>query len=144
MSKINPRKLQADQKMKSLDILWTSIAALKTREEVKNFFKDLLTPTESVMLGRRLQIARMLLEGKGYDFICEEIKTSKATIANVHQWLSSGFGGYENALKRFEKIVEKRFERAKGRRSAPMSFEWMKNKYPLHFLLFNLINRSKK
>lgn len=144
MSKVSPRKLSSDQKMKSLDILWTSIASLRAREEVKSFFKDLLTPTESIMLGRRLQIAQMLLEGKGYNFICEEIGTSKATIASVHQWLSSGFGGYEKALKRFEDVVDRRFRGNRKRKMAPMSFEWLKNKYPLHFLLFNLMSKSKK
>jgi len=144
MSKKNLRKISADDKMKCLDILWTCIASLKTREEVKNFFKDLLTPSESIMLGRRLQIAKMLLEGKSYDFIGESMGAGRATIAGVHQWLNSGFGGYEKALQNFETQLKKRFgKKDHYHKETPMSFAWLKRKYPLHFLLFNLLDKEK-
>jgi len=143
MSKKNLRKISADNKIKCLDILWTCSSSLKTREEVKNFFKDLLTPSESIMLGRRLQIAKMLLEGKSYDFIGESMGAGRSTIAGVHQWLSSGFGGYEKALRGFEAQLKKRFEKVDQRyKDAPMSFGWLKRKYPLHFLLFNLLDKK--
>ena len=142
MSKKNLRKISSDDKMKCLDILWTCSASLKTREEVKNFFKDLLTPSESIMLGRRLQIAKMLLEGKSYDFIGDALGAGRSTIASVHQWLSSGFGGYEKVLQKFEAQLKKRFERLENDKDAPMSFGWLKKKYPLHFLLFNLLDRK--
>lgn len=142
MSKKNLRKISADNKMKCLDILWTCIVSLKTRKEVKNFFKDLLTPSESIMLGRRLQIAKMLLEGKSYDFIGESMGTGRSTIAGVHQWLNSGFGGYEKALQGFEAQLKKRFSKAEYLKETPMSFGWLKKKYPLHFLLFNLLDKK--
>ncbi len=142
MSKKNLRKISAGDKKKYLDILWTCAASLKTREEVKNFFKDLLTPSESIMLGRRLQIAKMLLEGRGYDFIGEAMGAGRSTIAAVHQWLNSGFGGYEKALRGFEAQLEKRFEKVEHYKDAPMSFGWLKKKYPLHFLLFNLLDKK--
>ncbi len=142
MSKKNLRKISADNKMKCLDILWICIASLKTREEVKNFFKDLLTPSESIMLGRRLQIAKMLLEGKSYNFIGESMGAGRSTIAGVHRWLNSGFGGYEKALQRFEAQLKKRFSRVDHYKESPMSFGWLKKKYPLHFLLFNLLDKK--
>ncbi len=144
MPRTNPRKLDPKIRMKYLDLLWTSIAELKSREEVRNFFKDLLSETESVMLARRLLIAQYLLTGKGYDEISVELKTSHATIASVHRWLISGFGGYENAIKKFETVVAKRFGgKEKANKAIPYSFEWVKRKYPLHFLLFNLLSGLK-
>ena len=98
MAKVNPRKLDSKEKMKYLDLLWTSIAELKEREEVKSFFKDLLTPSESVMLARRILIAKMLLEDKTYDDIRMELRVGLDTVAKVHGWLISGFGGYELSL----------------------------------------------
>lgn len=94
------------------------------------------------MLGRRLQIAKMLLEGKSYDFIGESIGAGRSTIAGVHQWLSSGFGGYEKALRNFEVQIEKRFGKVERYKESPMSFGWLKKKYPLHFLLFNLLDKK--
>ena len=142
MSKKGLRKIPADDKKRYLDILWTCSASLRTREEVKNFFKDLLTPSESIMLGRRLQIAKMLLEGKGYDFIGEKMGAGKSTIAGVHQWLNSGFGGYEKAISAFESQLKKRLGPKDYHRDPPMSFGWLKKKYPLHFLLFNLLDKK--
>ena len=142
MSKKNLRKISVDDRKKCLDILWTCSASLKTREEVKNFFKDLLTPSESIMLGRRLQIAKMLLEGKSYGFIGESIGAGRSTIASVHQWLNNGFGGYEKALRSFESQLKKRFSGSEYYKDPPMSFGWLKKKYPLHFLLFNLLDKK--
>lgn len=144
MSRTNPRNLDSKVLMKYLDLLWTSIAELKSRDEVKSFFKDLLSKTESVMLARRILIAQLLLAGKSYDEIKEELKTSHATIANVQRWLESGFGGYENAIKNFEKAVEKRFKKYEGKSGSdmPYSFGWLKKKYPMHFLLFNLLSKD--
>lgn len=142
MPRINPRYVDPIEKSKYLDILWTSIAGLNTRQEVKDFFKDLLSVTEAVMLGRRLVIAKMLLEGAKYEEIIKEHKVGDDTIGRVQQWLTSGFGGYEKALEAFENALEKRKEAERVKNIEPYSFEWLKRKYPLHFLLFNLFDRS--
>jgi len=144
MSKVNPKKLDSGSKMKYLDLLWTSIAQLETRDEVKQFFKDLLSESEAIMLARRIEIAKRLLEGKSYDDIASELKVGKDTIGRVQRWLTSGFGGYEKAISGFKKETEQKFNKLKAANKAePYSFDWLKKKYPLHFLLFNLISRNK-
>jgi TrpR-related protein YerC/YecD len=141
MPRTNPKNLDPKDKMKYLDLLWTSISELKTRDEVKSFFKDLLSQTEAVMLARRIIIAQKLLAGKSYDEIVNELRTSYVTVSSVNRWLISGFGGYENAIKGFEKAVDKRFNKyGKNEFSdIPYSFGWLRKKYPMHFLLFNLL-----
>lgn len=149
--KVNPKQLEDKQRTQLLDLLWTSIAGLETREEVKNFFKDLLSESEAIMLARRILVARKVLEGNDYEKIIRELKVGRGTVANVQRWLASGFGGYENALKKFEKTLEKRESqrrRAKEideRKNVPvMSFTWLRRRYPLYFLLLNLILDRKK
>lgn len=146
MPRVNPRKLSSKDKMKYLDILWTSIAELKSRDEVKNFFKDLLSESESIMLARRILIAKYLLEDKTYDQIHNRMKVGFDTIARVHNWLISGFGGYENSVKKFEKVLYNRLKRVSraSKIVEPFSFNWLKRKYPLHFLLFNIIDDVKE
>lgn len=144
MSKVDPRKLDLKSKMKYLDLLWTSIAQLETRDEVKHFFKDLLSESEAIMLSRRIEIAKRLLEGESYGDISTDLRVGSDTIAKVQNWLVSGFGGYEKAVKGFKREVGKRFKKAsKPGDFTPYSFEWIKKKYPLHFLLFNLISKDK-
>jgi len=145
MPKVNPRSLDLNSKMKYLDLLWTSIAQLKTKEEVKHFFKDLLSESESIMLARRIEVAKRLLEGKSYDAIARELKVGMDTIARVQSWLASGFGGYEKAVGGFNKELKKRFKGSRiDDKPELYSFEWLRKKYPFHFLLFNLIASDKK
>ena len=92
MVKVNPRKINSTDRMKYLDLLWTSVATLKSREEVKNFFKDLLSESESIMLSRRIMIAKYLLEGLTYNEIRARLRVGDNNIAKVHSWLVSGFG----------------------------------------------------
>ncbi len=140
--RVSPRRLDSKVRMHYLDLLWTSITELRSREEVKNFFKELLSETEAVMLARRIMIAQHLLAGKGYSEIAAELKASQGTIANVHRWLISGLGGYENAIKNFQKVLSKRFIKSNKSEDIAYSFNWLKKKYPLHFLLFNLLSKK--
>lgn len=106
MAKFNLKQLTSKERIKLLNLLWTSITELKTREEVKNFFKDLLSESEAIMLARRILVAQELLEGKTYEDIMKKYKVGRSTLANVNRWLESGFGGYEKALKKFEKALK--------------------------------------
>lgn len=103
MSKVNPKNIDSESKMKYLDLLWTSIANLESRDEVKHFFKDLLSESESIMLARRIEIAKRLMEGEDYYKIARELKVGMDTIGRVQRWLASGFGGYEKAIAGFNK-----------------------------------------
>lgn len=145
MPRIQPRTLSLENRKKLLDELWTMIALLETRDEVKNFFKDLLSETEAIMLARRIQIAKQLLCGAGYEEIRRKLGAGEATIAQVHRWLQSGFGGYRNLLPRLEREMNRRLTVQSKIRKAktPFTFEWLKKRYPLHFLLVNLIEWSK-
>ena len=144
MSRVNLQKMDSKDRMKYLDLLWTSIAQLETRGEVKQFFKDLLSESEAIMLARRIEIAKRLLEGESYDSIADKLSVGKDTIGRVQGWLVSGFGGYEKALGGFDKELKKRFKNPRiDNRAEPHSFGWLKQKYPLHFLLFNLIDSGK-
>lgn len=142
MSRVKPQNVESNERMHLLDLLWTSIAELDSRDQVKAFFKDLLSEGEAIMLGRRIKIAQWLLQDIGYDEISRRLGTSKATIASVHRWLSGGFKGYEAAIKKFETVVERRHREIelKQKRSEPFSYEWLKRKYPLHFLLFTMMD----
>lgn len=103
MAKFNLRKLSLKERAELLELLWRSVEQLKTKKEIKNFFKDLLSQSEAIMLARRILIARELLKDRTYEDIMKEFEVGKSTVCSVHHWLESGFGGYEKVLKSFEK-----------------------------------------
>ncbi|MDP3996080.1 MAG: Trp family transcriptional regulator [bacterium] len=141
MPRKQPKHIEPAVKEKLLDDFWTMISLLKTKDEVRNFFKDLLSETEAIMLSRRIEIAKRLLSGQSYGEICREISTSPNTVASVHGWLQSGFGGYEKLIPRLDnKVVKQRGgERSVRTYREPFSWPWIRKKYPLHFLLVNML-----
>ena len=141
--KVKYNQLNKEEKIKFLGDFYSMVAILQSREEAKNFLKDLLTLSETVMLARRLQIAKMLLQGKTQEQIREKLKVGYSTIASVQRWLQAGFGGYGVILKRYEEQTKKRDRRKEEKlekiKITPFSFRWLRKKYPLHFLLVNAI-----
>ena len=84
----------------SIDQLFRGILALRDEEECYRFFGDLLTVQELSAFAQRLQVARMLSEGKTYEAIRAEISTSSSTITRVNTELRYGSGGYRLVLDR--------------------------------------------
>ena len=139
--KVKYNQLNEFEKKKYLGEFYTMVSLLKNRDEVKEFFKDLLTLSEVVMVSRRLQAARMLLEGFTHDEISRKMKMGVATVSQVERWLNNGFGGYKKVIRRYKKkeIPKKDFSPA-----PPFSWQHIRRKYPLHFLLLNLMEKDKK
>ncbi len=143
--KVKYHELSKEEKIKFLGDFYSMIALLKNRGEVKNFFKDLLTLSEAVMLSRRIQIAMLLLEGKTHEEIKSKLKVGFSTITSVEKWLHAGFGGYNKILKRYQSIKSvKESKMMSIAKRSPLSFDWLRHKYPLHFLLVNMILDKKK
>lgn len=100
---------------------------------------DLLTESEQVMLVRRVAIAKNLIAGKTIQHICQELHVGITTVMSVERWLQEKFGEYRSALP---PLYEEMREKALARREPPIipyTFRWMRRKYPMHFLLFNLL-----
>ena len=139
--KVKYHNLSQLEKKKYLGDFYSMVALLKSRDEVKNFFKDLLTLSEVVMISRRIQVAEMLLEGYNYDKIRKRLKIGLTTISQVEKWLFDGFGGYKKTIGKFQ-------EKNKAKSDfdqfgeIPFSREWTRKKYPLHYLLSNLLNKK--
>lgn len=137
--KVKYHQLTELQKKKYLGEFYSVVSLLGSRDEVKNFFKDLLTLSEVVMISRRIQVAKLLVGGLTYEEIRKELKVGIDTIRNVEKWLNNGFGGYKEIIKRYN---EKNAKREANRIPAPpFSWQHIKKKYPLHFLLLNLLEK---
>ncbi len=145
MPRTKPQQIPFAERQKLLNEFWTTVALLDSVDEIKNFFKDLLSETEAVMVARRLRIARLIYQGKSYDEIEEELHTGSGTIASVHAWLDGGFGGYVKGIEKLKKELMRQgdIREKKEQTRDPSSFERLKKKYPLHFLLFNMADEIK-
>jgi len=126
-------ELSEQERVKTLDTLYTAAASIRGRVAMKLFLRDLLTESERVMLGRRILIARLLLMGETYDSIHIRLGAGHGTIRSVDRWLQNQMPGYENAVHAMEEEFGKR--EFKKKYATSMLFRF-KKRYPLHFLLF--------
>lgn len=103
MTKVSRRFLDKELWNRIFEIFVKTLADLKTPIDVQNFLEDLLSPTEKVMLTKRLAIAILLAKGYTYDEIDDKLKVSRSTIMNVSFWLKYGKSGYAKSV---EKIIK--------------------------------------
>jgi TrpR-related protein YerC/YecD len=92
---------------KELDQLFNAILSLQDLEECYRFFDDLCTINEIQSLAQRLEVARMLQEGKTYHKIETETGASTATISRVKRCLNYGNDAYQLVLDRVHEKEEK-------------------------------------
>ena len=88
---------------KELDQLFNAVLSLKDLDECYRFFDDLCTINEIQSLAQRLEVARMLREGKTYHKIETETGASTATISRVKRCLNYGNDTYSMVLARVHK-----------------------------------------
>ena len=84
----------------NVDYLFKAILSLETMDECYNFFDDLCTVPELKALSQRLEVARMLSEGRVYSDIVATTGASTATISRVNRSLNYGSDGYKVVFER--------------------------------------------
>jgi TrpR-related protein YerC/YecD len=140
--KVDPR-IRAEY----LDDFYSAVLGLKSKKEISDFFVDILTPDEAIMIARRLRIAIYLLSGMTTREIVLKMKCGMSTIATVAKWLDRGFGGYRNVVEHLQKYEKAQKGLTKKRIESDMGFTFnsLRKKYPAHFFLLNLfLDRKSK
>ena len=135
MAKFHPKRLTALKEKEILDEFFRVITSLESVEEVKSFFIDLLNKQETVMLSRRLMVARLLDKEFTQEDVKRIMKMGKATVTSVAQWFNYGNEGYKVALKRIEEIENKEFKRENKKidEMTILSPAYIKKKYASYF-----------
>ena len=109
MAQVSKRYLQKQVEERILDLFWTSLSSISTKENISIFLNDLLTPTEKLMLSKRLAIAFMLVKGHIYPVINEKLKVSDQTIWNVKSHLAIRGKGYKMVI--YQIMTKEKWER---------------------------------
>ena len=81
---------------------YKAVLALEDEDECRKFFDDVATIKEVLDLSSRLEVARMLTEGRVFSDISKETGASSATISRVNKCLNYGEGGYAAVLERIK------------------------------------------
>jgi uncharacterized protein YerC len=109
MTQVSRIPLSSEIEKRIFEIFLDSVAEVKTRGEVEKFLDDLLSPTERVMLAKRLSIAFLLHKGYDQRSICRILKVSLGTVNKVSLGLKLGGEGYQRVIRKIiqgEKMEE--------------------------------------
>ena len=138
MSKVKPHSIDPKEKYKAIDSLFDVISKLKTKQEIVDFFLGLFTASESLMMARRIQIARMLLDDKSYDEIKKKLRVSSQTINATDKWLHKGDEKYTAWLRSRVSQIE---SKEKNKIKTNLTYENLLDKYNHHRFIKNLFDQ---
>lgn len=93
----------SDREKKNINNFYKAVLSLKSKEDCELFFEDIATIKELLELSSRLEVAKMLDDGKVFNEISKETGASSATISRVNKCLHYGPGGYKLVLDKIKK-----------------------------------------
>lgn len=134
---------QRNERDLALKALNSAAGQFGGEKAVSNFIDKVLTDGERIDIGRRIAVARMILEGNTYFEIHSKLSISPNTFRNIRQWVHEELPNYNDVLESNRKLSEKRAlkkQKKSFHRTQPFSFQDLKKRYPMHFLLFNLFD----
>lgn len=82
------------------EIFTKTLIGIRSSKDVDEIIGDLLTPTERIMIAKRLSIAFLLNQGYEYREISKVLRVSFPTISMVNIGLKYGKNGYKKAISR--------------------------------------------
>ena len=85
------------------DRLIRAIASVKDMEEGYILMEDLCTIKEIIDISQRLEVARLLIDGKNYQEITKLTGVSTATISRVNRSMDEPDNGYDIVFERLKK-----------------------------------------
>lgn len=96
-------RLSKPEQQRLLIALCQAVSSIKDPKEAAQILTDLLTPSEIEMVAKRLEIAKLLIQGKTYDQIRTKINAGYSTIGRINTWLNLSGEGFKIAVSRIKK-----------------------------------------
>jgi len=106
MAQISRRLLKKDTEDKINNLLWDAIVDCSSKELTAQFLEDLLTPTEKVMLAKRLAIAYLIGKNIPHLKIADILKVSYPTVRTVSILLRYKGNGLRSILAKVERHLQ--------------------------------------
>ncbi|MEK7188346.1 MAG: Trp family transcriptional regulator [Patescibacteria group bacterium] len=83
MPQVSQYPISKDVYQRVFDVFLRTIAGLRTKKEVSNFFEEFLTPTERIMFAKRLAIGLLLAKKYDYRGISKILRVSTTTVSSI-------------------------------------------------------------
>ncbi len=100
MTQVSKYPISKDIYDRCWEIFTNTLISIRNSKDADEIITDLLTPTERIMLTKRLAIAYLLTQGYEYREINKILHVSFQTVAIVNNALRYGNNGYKKAVGR--------------------------------------------
>ena len=127
------------------DLTYDLINAFALTNNVKEsalFLQDLITKKEAIILGKRLRIAKLLLQGKTYEDIVNILNVSHGTVAKISAWLAERGEGFRQIVMKLPKQKEEKMPQEIS------DWDKLKRRHPMYFwpelLLEEILKKANK
>ena len=99
MPHVSRKKVDKKVLNEILDFLVIVLTGVNEEKEMRKLLDAFLTPTEKIMLAKRLGVAYMLKEKIPFDEISGTLSVTRPTVDKIRIWLKIEESGYELALR---------------------------------------------
>ncbi|MDP4030860.1 MAG: Trp family transcriptional regulator [Patescibacteria group bacterium] len=89
MTRISKNRLDKSTSDRMFELFFRSLSSLNSSQAATEFFTDILTDTEQVMIAKRYTIAVLLTKGYNQTHIKQALNVSYTTIGTVAGWLKN-------------------------------------------------------
>ncbi len=103
MSQVSKRPINKKTQDRIWSLFVSCITETNNKELAEGLIRDLLTPTERIMLTKRFSISFMLLHGYVYEDIAKVLKVSTSTVNSISRWLKTEGEGLRKIISKIEK-----------------------------------------
>ncbi|OGE06522.1 hypothetical protein A3I53_03090 [Candidatus Curtissbacteria bacterium RIFCSPLOWO2_02_FULL_40_13b] len=103
MSQVSKRVLTKQIENRLFQNFWELIADIKKPRDVQTFLEDFLSPTEKVMLAKRMAIVILLTKGYSHRSIASMLKVSTSTVTKFVLFLKIKSSGFQLLIQKYSK-----------------------------------------
>src|SRR3989344_3848680 len=101
MPQVSRRKLPKDLEDRIKASFYEAVGVVKSDAEGALFLRDLLTPTERVMIPKRLAIAILISKGWSNSQVCRTLNVTNSTVASVIRTFEAS-GGFKSVINKLQ------------------------------------------
>lgn len=101
MSQVSKRVLTKQIEQRLFQNFWELVADIKKPQDVQTFLDEFLSPTEKVMLAKRMAIVILLSTGHDYRAISSMLKVSTSTVAKFALFLKIKSPGFQLLITKY-------------------------------------------
>ena len=101
MPKVSRNPLSREMQQEMMRAFIQTLVKISDDALLRRFLDDLLSPTEKLMLAKRLMAAVLLKRGYSSGAVCTALKMSKTTVWLIQRELVKSGEGYRTVFERF-------------------------------------------